>query len=714
LLVLGITSAEGDKIVPLTRGRLARGPIHTHVTAAARVAAALIVSLALVVAAAAVAQAASSTLYVDNGSQSCSDLGPGTQSQPFCTIGHAASVAAAGNTVIVSTGTYTENVTVLQSGTSGSPIVFSAASGATVTVTGWSHGFTISSKSYITVQGFTVKTTSGDGISVTGSDNVTLSGNDVSYAGQPAAGLTAAGIKLTDTTDSLVQGNTVHHNTTAGIYLIGTTTGVQVLDNDAYMNAAGYARLAPGIDVRSSGNTIAGNVSHDNEDSGLQFYPGGSNSLAVNNLAYDNGDHGIDDLNVTGQRIIGNTIYNNVTAGINVEASTQSSATVENNISVDNGIDSPRTTSNIRIDSLSTAGSTVDYNLVSLRTPGTMYIWGPTSYSSLAAFQQATGQEPHGLQADPKWANPSSHDFHLTDRSPAIDSANSGVSGEQATDLEGSPRHNDANTPNTGAGPRAYDDRGAYEFQGTSDTPYAALSVTPASGTYPVNVTADASGSVDNDATPIASYAFDFGDGTVVGPQGAATAVHTYVASAGYAVTVTVTDTGGLSSSATKVVTVSGPNGDLVGNSGFEADASGWNTSGSGAGVTLARVSGGHTGSWSALLSNGSTGATTCLLNDSPNWVATTATGSYRGAIWVRADTPGATFTLRVREFNGSTLVGSTSTQVTLTTSWQLVTVTYTAVSPGSTTLDFNAYLPSASAPPGACFYADDASIVRS
>lgn len=121
--------------------------------------------------------------------------------------------------------------------------------------------------------------------------------------------------------------------------------------------------------MRSSGNTVANNVSHDNEDSGLQFYTGGSNSLVVNNVAYNNGDHGIDDLNVTGQRIIGNTIYNNVTAGINVEASTVSSATVENNISVDNGINSPRTTSNIRIDSLSTSESTVNYNLVSLRTP---------------------------------------------------------------------------------------------------------------------------------------------------------------------------------------------------------------------------------------------------------------------------------------------------------------------------------------------------------
>ena len=60
-------------------------------------------------------------------------------------------------------------------------------------------------------------------------------------------------------------------------------------------NAAGYARLAPGIDVRTSSNVVADNVSHDNEDSGLQFYTGASSNLVYGNVSYDNGDHGIDD-----------------------------------------------------------------------------------------------------------------------------------------------------------------------------------------------------------------------------------------------------------------------------------------------------------------------------------------------------------------------------------------------------------------------------------
>src|SRR5207253_8295836 len=59
--------------------------------------------------------------------------------------------------------------------------------------------------------------------------------------------------------------------------------------------------------------------------------------------------------------------------------------------------------------------------------------------------------------------------------------------------------------------------------------PTAALTVTPSSGVEPLSVTADASASSDVEG-PIASYRFDFGDGTVVGPQSGATATHIYAA----------------------------------------------------------------------------------------------------------------------------------------------------------------------------------------
>ena len=61
--------------------------------------------------------------------------------------------------------------------------------------------------------------------------------------------------------------------------------------------------------------------------------------------------------------------------------------------SVDNGIGSPRTHSDIRIEHGSTAGTTVDYDLVHLSTADTLLIWDSVSYKSLSAFQAASGQE---------------------------------------------------------------------------------------------------------------------------------------------------------------------------------------------------------------------------------------------------------------------------------------------------------------------------------
>src|SRR5207237_10357088 len=83
----------------------------------------------------------------------------------------------------------------------------------------------------------------------------------------------------------------------------------------------------------------------------------------------------------------------------------------------------------------------------------------------------------------------------------------------------------------------------------------------------------------------IASYSFDFGDGSaVVGPQTEPTDDHTYTFGGTYTVTLTVTDTAGRTATTTRKVTVT--NG-LVTHSSFEAGTAGWNTTGSGAGRTV-------------------------------------------------------------------------------------------------------------------------------
>jgi hypothetical protein len=160
------------------------------------------------------------------------------------------------------------------------------------------------------------------------------------------------------------------------------------------------------------------------------------------------------------------------------------------------------------------------------------------------------------------------------------------------------------------------------------------------------------------------------------------------------------------------VFDVSGASGgggaELVRNPGFEAETSGWSAGGV---ATLSRVSGGRGGSaGAALLQNNGTTNGNCMLNDSPNWVTTTTPGTYTGSLWVKADAAGATLRLRIREYNGGTLVGTAAiSTISLTTSWQQISVQTVSQVPGTSTLDLTAYV--SSALPGTCFYADDASI---
>jgi hypothetical protein len=265
---------------------------------------------------------------------------------------------------------------------------------------------------------------------------------------------------------------------------------------------------------------------------------------------------------VTGGRIIGNTVYYNCTDGINVEG-TSGHYTIDNNISMNNAtgaVINPtpivqsngkpdytnlcnRRVGNIGVYDSAPATTAADYNLVWQSGSGTECTWAGTRYSTQAALYAATGQEQHGIFHNPGFVNAADGNFQLTAGSPAIDSANTAVSGHQPTDI---------------LGVSPYDDRGAYEYvsDGTPAGPTGALTVTPAAGTVPLAVTADASGSTAG-SSPISSYTFSFGDGVTVGPQAGATASHTYQSAGSYPVTVTVTDGNGATAQATQTVTVS-------------------------------------------------------------------------------------------------------------------------------------------------------------
>ncbi|TML92889.1 MAG: tandem-95 repeat protein, partial [Actinobacteria bacterium] len=222
-----------------------------------------------------------------------------------------------------------------------------------------------------------------------------------------------------------------------------------------------------------------------------------------------------------------------------------------------------------------------------------------------------------------------------------------------------------------------------------------------------VNVLANDS-DPDNDALTVTGTSTPAHGTTVVNAHNTVT----YTPDGGYSgpdsFTYDVSDGNGGTASATVSITVSSASTNLIGNAGFEVDTSGWEAGNSF--NTLSRVAGGHSGSWAAQLANTSAGSN-CTLDDKPSWVGTTQAGAYTATIWVRSDTPGLTFKLRVREYKSGVQQGSLSTSVTLTSSWQPVTVVYTPVAPGSSNLDFQAY--TVSSPVGVCFQADDASITH-
>ena len=85
--------------------------------------------------------------------------------------------------------------------------------------------------------------------------------------------------------------------------------------------------------------------------------------------------------------------------------------------------------------------------------------------------------------------------------------------------------------------------------------PAASFTATPTSGTVPLNVAFDATGSIDGDGS-IVSYAWTFGDGNAA--IGSAPS-HSYTAAGTYTVTLTVTDDDGATAQSTSTITATDP-----------------------------------------------------------------------------------------------------------------------------------------------------------
>ena len=412
-------------------------------------------------------------------------------------------------------------------------------------------GVRLLSSSAITVDHVTASQSASNGILVD-----TCPNSSITIRAAAVDNSLSTGIRLNASSGVTVTGSTSHHNGLHGIGL-ATSTNNLITGNTAYANTSlSPNATAVGIDVNTSSpdNTVAATSRTRTRTAGSRSTAAVTGRWWSRNISYGNGDHGFDTLTSTGVRYLNNTSYGNRRDGISVEG-TSTGATLADNLLVDNG--TTATEYDLYVDAGSYSGFTADRDMAYNHVVAPSSKVNGTIYKTLTAFATATGQESHGLSLDPDFVNAAGADFRLTAGSAAVDSADSSATGFPATDQAGNPLADDAIVPDTGAGTPAYADRGALEFQpvaGATDyPPHATMVLDPAAVNVPPStpVTADASGSSDADVNGIASYTFDFGDGTVVGPQAAATATHTYAATGTFTVTVTVTDTAGQTDTAT-------------------------------------------------------------------------------------------------------------------------------------------------------------------
>ena len=587
---------------------------------------ALRIVLASAVLSSAAPQAFAATFYVDNTNPAATDTGPGTTATPYRTITAAVNQhQGAGNTIMVLAGTYREQVSIPASGASGNPFVVQAAS-PSVTVSGaddfsaaaaWLQvsgdvwlasgvtwlpkqvfadgtrlaadagptalmpartfqyvagvglyvnagggnpgghgvqvgrrlsGFTMFGRSWVNIRGFTVKHAEDKGIQIQGGSNqCEITDNRVSQ-------IFKFGIQVNASNGALVARNISWDNGGHGFALTAGSTLCTVEDNEAYNNADPAVRTANGLHLISSpSNLIRRNRWHHNQDSGQHLMSGSNGCVSIQNLSWNNGDHGYDHLGASGAIHVGDVARANLLDGFSIEG-TSPNTQLHNCIAVENGLTTNEF--DLWVDQSSLPGFVSDYNVFWNSTPQPPVKIASTLYSSVAAYSLAIGQDAQTFQSDPLFVNPGAGDFHLQPGSPAIDNANSAAPQWPATDANGSPRVDDPATPNAGVGPIAYAERGAFEY------PTAVLVLLPSSGTAPLTVLADATGSLGPDGT-VASYRFDFGDGAIVGPQSGPTASHTYAAGI-WTATVTVTDQSGGTKTAQATASVTLPEAVIV------------------------------------------------------------------------------------------------------------------------------------------------------
>ena len=389
----------------------------------------------------------------------------GGKTSPWRTIQKAADSLRPGDTAYVMPGTYTEEVDINVSGSSGRFVSFVAA-GRGVVVTGGrrkvSNIFYLENKNYVVISGFDIRDArvkDGSGIRVEGSgSHIHLLKNRISgIRGSDAMGITIYGTSSRPISNLLIDGNEiancqpaksealvlngnvsnfrvtnnyVHDVNNIGIDFIGgekwvnPNTSLVVRDGVCSGNRVARARssygggYAAGIYVDGARNIVIERNTVTECDLGIEVGAEnrGSNATGItvrSNTLYNNQKAGIAFGGyssktgiVTGCSFTGNTLYNN-TSGRKTEAELWIQFASGNSVT-GNVVYSPRGTlvSAIKGGTVNRMAGNTYYS------PGTAkFQWAGRSITGFRAYQAASRQEQGSRFANPGFANPAKGDF---------------------------------------------------------------------------------------------------------------------------------------------------------------------------------------------------------------------------------------------------------------------------------------------------------------
>ncbi|MGN9906035.1 PKD domain-containing protein [Phytohabitans sp. LJ34] len=485
------------------------------------------------------AHAAAPVLYVKQDAAVCADTGAGTQQQPFCTIGAAAAVAGAGQSVEIANGQYGERVTIARSGTPERPIVFRAATDAVVQLSGPTAGIVIDGQHDIVLRGIRVNGgTDAPALDVSRSSAIAVDGGSYTMSGTPA---TVPAIRLAEVHASTLKNISVAGRVPDGIHIDTYSSGVVVDTVSVSGPVSDDGRLADGIEVGGRDNQVINSTVDGWTGAAILVWHTAADTLVVNNQVNGGPGHGIHSRGPLRTYIVNNTVKNRCADGIRADAFT-SSTSIENNVLIDNGTfdanlcgEAPADGVDIGIYEDAVGHTRVGWNNTRKRDGKLNYAWDGTRMNAHTFF--LTSGEGAG-------------DRETLDATEDIDSAYEAAFGYPQTDRLGRARIDDPDVPNTGVGvDGGYADRGAVEASHLPE-PRATFALDLAAATVKVDASTSLPGTV-----PIASYEVDFGDGTIV-KQTSPVVSHRYANPGTFNVKTTAIGTDGLSASRTDQISV--------------------------------------------------------------------------------------------------------------------------------------------------------------